>query len=176
MKELVAKRYVKALVQSCSDEELKGVLLELAKISAVYGIEKFRTILESPDVNKSKKLEFLLSMVENNNSKIQNLIKLLNEKDRLMIIPSIKKELQTQVSLKENIFEGEVLSNWYITKEQLAKLEKGFGRKFGATVKLESKQNEYPGIKISLDELGIEASFSVDRLKAQMAEHILKAI
>ena len=36
--------------------------------------------------------------------------------------------------------------------------------------------NAYPGIKVELDNLGVEVSFSAERLKAQMCEHILKAI
>ena len=41
---------------------------------------------------------------------------------------------------------------------------------------LEPVKSDYNGIKIELDDLGVEASFSVDRLKAQMSEYILKAI
>ena len=78
--------------------------------------------------------------------------------------------------MKKNVFEGEVLSNFKITPAQIATLEENFGKKFNAKVKLHPSQNSYPGIKIALDDLGVEVSFSLERLKAQMSEHILKAI
>ena len=74
------------------------------------------------------------------------------------------------------VFEGEVLSNFKITPAQIATLEENFGKKFNAKVKLHPSKNSYPGIKIALDDLGVEVSFSLERLKAQMSEHILKAI
>lgn len=176
MKELIAKRYVKALVESLDDTTLKSFLTSLEKISALYGVEKFQTILSSPDVTKEQKMELVELPLENEDKKMKNFLKILNENNRLMLIPSIKDELQKQVSQKENIYEGEVYSDWRITKAQITKLENGFSKKFGATVKLNAAKSEYPGLKISVDGLGIEASFSVERLKAQITEHILKAI
>ena len=58
----------------------------------------------------------------------------------------------------------------------MSALEDKFSKRFNASIKLDSQKSEYNGIKIELNDLGVEASFSVDRLKAQMSEHILKAI
>lgn len=176
MKELIAKKYVKALLEIFGQKELEGFLSSLSKVSALYKVDKFQLIIQSPDVSKQQKLDFLLSMVDKKDSKMVNFIKLLNENDRLLLIPTIKEELENRVSQMENIHQGMVLSDWEIGKEDLAKLEQGFSKKFGATVKLAGKKTDYPGIKIELDTLGVEASFSVERLKAQISEHILKAI
>ena len=43
-------------------------------------------------------------------------------------------------------------------------------------VEFETIKNDFNGIKIELDDLGVEVSFSIDRLKAQMSEYILKVI
>jgi hypothetical protein len=43
-------------------------------------------------------------------------------------------------------------------------------------VKLTNQVTDYPGIKVEVESLGIEVSFSQDRLKAQMAEHILNSL
>lgn len=176
MKELIVKKYVKALIDICDQEELKLILSALQNISNVFEIEKFKTIIESPDISKVKKLEMVLSINEEKNKKLENLIKLLNENDRLLMIPHVKDELQVQVSLKDNIFEGEIVTDGNISDEEVQNLENNFGKKFGAKVKLNVKQSNYPGLKISIDSLGVEASFSVQRLKTQITEHILKAI
>jgi F-type H+-transporting ATPase subunit delta len=101
---------------------------------------------------------------------------LLAKNDRLSIIPSISKELKYQISLRNNVFEGEIISNFELSKEQIAKLEENFGKKFNAKIKLNNVVSNYPGIKIELDDLGVEVSFSLNRLKSQMVEHILKTI
>ncbi|PID48264.1 MAG: ATP synthase F1 subunit delta [Proteobacteria bacterium] len=176
MKEMIVKRYVKALFENFGDDRLNDFLSSLNKISSLYGMEKFKTILQSPDVEKQTKEEFVLSCVDQKDKEVVNFIKLLSSNDRLLLIPNITKELQRRVSQRDNIYEGELISDWDISKEEVKKLENGFGKKFGATVKLNVSKGDYPGIKIAIDGLGVEASFSVDRLKAQITEHILKAI
>ncbi len=174
MKDSITKRYVKAIMESFEGKSLEAFMKFCGNLNSLYSMDKFITILQSPDVAKEKKLELVL--LDNKDKKIQNLMKILSENDRLLMIPSIYEELKSQVSQQKNIYEGEVFSDWKISKEQLGKLEEGFSKKFGATVKLNATKCDYPGLKISVDSLGVEASFSVERLKAQIAEHILKAI
>ncbi len=176
MKESITKRYVKALLESLDENGVKSFLDFGEKLSSAYENEKFKTVLQSPDVSREQKIELVLSPLSKKDKKIQNFVKILAENNRLMFFPSINEELKKQVSQKENIYEGEVISDWDISKEQILKLESGFSKKFGATVRLKANKSSYPGLKISIDSLGVEASFSVERLKAQITEHILKAI
>ena len=176
MRELVAKKYVKALIKGCTDAELAILSGALSELSTAYSVDKFKTIIQSPDVAATQKEAFVLSMLESADNKLINLIKLLSSNDRLGLIPSIAAELNYQISLKKNQFVGEVIGSFEVTDAQLAQLEESFGKKFGATIKLTSQKTDFSGIKIQIDDLGVEVSFSVERLKAQMAEHILKAI
>lgn len=176
MSSAVAKKYVNALMSSCKDNELPEIYTLLNEIVKAFEIEKFNNIVLSPDVSLKDKESLTLSLVETKNLKFQNFIKLLNSNDRLKLIPTIAKELKYQVSLKNNTFEGEIFSSFEITKAQIATLEANFSKKFNAQVKLNSTVNNYPGIKVQLDDLGVEVSFSLERLKAQLSEHILKAI
>lgn len=176
MKDLIAKKYVKALMETFNQKEIEVVLNSLSCVSELYKEEKFKLIIQSPDVTKKQKLDLILSIFDEKDKKIVNFIKLLGENDRLSFIPSIQNELQNRISQIENIHKGVVLSDKRILKADLKNLEDGFSKRFGATVELEGKKTEYPGVKIELDTLGVEASFSVERLKAQITEHILKAI
>ena len=101
---------------------------------------------------------------------------MLNCNDRLKLIPVVSKELKYQLSLKNNTYEGTVSTNFKMSQAQIATLEENFSKKFNSKIKLNANENSYPGIKVELDDLGVEVSFSVERLKAQMTEHILKAI
>ena len=176
MSSLIAKKYVNALMKSCSDLEINSVEKSINEISNAFSSVKFNNIILSPDLSSEKKEEFLLSLVDNGEVKSSNFIKLLAVNNRLDLIPSISKELKYQISIKNNSYEGEIISNFEISQEQIAKLEDNFSKKFSAQIKLNSIVSDYPGVKIQLDDLGVEVSFSLDRLKSQMVEHILKAV
>lgn len=172
----IAKKYVNALMSGCTDGELSEVCRLLDQLIVAFQLEKFNNIILSPDVTSKAKEELVLSLVETNSIKFQNFIKLLNSNDRLKLIPSVAKELKYQLSLKNNTFEGSVLTNFEMSPAQVAMLEENFSKKFNAKINLNVNANTYPGIKVELDDLGVEVSFSLERLKAQMTEHILKAI
>ncbi len=176
MSNQIAKKYVNALMKSCDDKELKGFFDSLTKLSQSFKIEKFRNIISSPDVGKSEREKLILSLSENSSEKFANFLKLLNQNDRLGLIPDICDELEYQVAIKNNSFHGVILSDFDISKEQLKALEESFSKKFNSTIVLEKSSKSYSGVKVEIDDMGIEVSFSLDRLKAQMAEHILKAI
>lgn len=176
MKGIIAKKYVNALMKSCDDSEINSIEKSINEISSAFTSTKFNNIILSPDLSNEKKEEFVLSLLEKSEGKTVNFIKLLAANDRLTLIPTIAKELKYQISLKSNSYEGEVISNFEISKEQITKLEENFSKKFSANIKLKTEVSDYPGIKIQLDDLGVEVSFSLDRLKSQMVEHILKAI
>lgn len=172
----IAKKYVNALMKSCNESEIAEINKALATLAEAFKIAKFNNIVLSPDVSMEQKEALVLSLLETKETKLINFIKLITLNDRLSLVPSIVKELNYQLSLKNNVFEGEVLSNFTISAAQIKTMEENFGKRFDAKIKLTASKNNYPGIKIALDDLGVEVSFSLERLKAQMSEHILKAI
>jgi len=176
MKNIIAKKYVNALMKSCNDSEIVLVEKSINELASAFSSTRFNNIILSPDVSIEEKEKFVLSLLEKSEGKLLNLIKLLAVNDRLSLIPIIAEELKFQTSLKSNSYEGEVVSNFEISKEQITNLEENFSKKFNANIKLEAKVSDYPGVKIQLDDLGVEVSFSLDRLKTQIVEHILKAI
>lgn len=176
MKDIIAKKYVNALIKSCEKKELDSIFASLGEIATANASEKFHNIITSPDLTCEQKEQFILSLSENTNKKFINFIKLLAQNDRLSLINSIEKELRYQISLQNNLYEGEITSNFEISADQIAQLQCSLSAKFDANVKLSTSKRDYAGIKIELDDLGVEVSFSLDRLKSQMVEHILKAI
>ncbi len=176
MSNLIVKKYVNALIKSCSNKELNEFYKELGYLSLAYNQEKFMNIILSPDVNNLRKEDFILSLIENKNKKFINFLKLLSQNNRLELIPLICDELRYQVAVKNNKFSGTIMSDFKITKAKIKTLEDSFSKKFNSTIKLEKSEVEYPGVKVEIDDLGVEVSFSLERLKAQMSEHILKAI
>lgn len=176
MKELIAKKYVKALMADLNRDDLEKFISDLDVVVSAFNINKFRNIIASPSIKNDKKIDLVLSFLSSNNSKIINFIKLLGENKRLDILPDILNELAVQKAQMDNIFRGTIYGNFEIDQSQITELEKSFSKRFNAKIMLEAVKSDYNGIKIELDDLGVEASLSIDRLKSQMTEYILKAI
>ncbi len=177
MEELIAKRYVKALKASLDAKSIadaSGVFKELA---LAFNNEKFLHVIDSRDVAKSQKAEILLDAVKSAKSdKINNFIKLLVENGRINIIPAISSELSREISRMNKSYDGKVYSDSDIDAKTLAGISKGLSKKMDATISLEMIKNDFDGIKVEVEDLGIEVNFSKNRLNSQLVEHILKAI
>ena len=103
-------------------------------------------------------------------------IKLLGENKRLDIIPSIVEELNNQLSVINNNYSGVIYTNNELKKADVKAIAVQFSKKFEVNLTLEQNVCDYDGIKVDIDGLGVEISFSKDRLRTQMIEHILKAV
>ena len=104
------------------------------------------------------------------------MLRLLAENKKLPVLPQIYKEFVYQKDLKNNTFTGVISGNFDLSAQNKKELEDKFSKKLGSSIKFDYVKNSYDGIKIELDDLGFEVSFSMDRLKEQMSEHILTAI
>jgi len=176
MTDLVAKRYVKALLVDADAKSIAAVNDELSQISLAYNKNKFNEIISSSEIKSSKKVEFILSLNEKNSDTVSNLIKLLGENKRLDIIPSIVEELENQLSIINNNYTGVIYSNSKLKAADVKSIEAEFSKKFEVNLALKQDVCDYDGIKVDIDGLGVEISFSKDRLRTQMIEHILKAV
>ena len=69
-----------------------------------------------------------------------------------------------------------ITAKFILQKSKVKELETQISKKFNANIKLEPVIANYNGVKIDVEDLGFEISFSIDRLKNKMSEYILKAI
>ena len=176
MTDLVAKRYVKALLIDSDAKSIATISEELGQISLAYKESKFNEIISSSEVNGSEKVEFILSLNDKASNTVKNLIKLLGENKRLDIIPSIVAELENQLSIINNNYTGVIYTNNELKEADVKAIEAQFSKKFEVNLTLQQNVCDYDGIKVDIDGLGVEISFSKDRLRTQMIEHILKAV
>ncbi len=176
MEELIAKRYVKALIESCNEKELEEIEAYLMALAKLFKDWKIKEVLISPEVSEEEKLKFLLEPLRGANQKLVNLIKLLAEKGRLDIIPAMAKELKDRLALMKKSFEGRVYSEFELSKDELAKIEEALAKRLQAQVRLSQAEEKYDGIKVEVDTVGVEIEFSKSKIKKQLIENILKAI
>ena len=170
-----AKKYVKALIESYKQSELTGVLEIFKSLSLAFETEKFNDIINSPAIKDNAKVDLILSFIKKPDEKISNLIKLL-AKNRRINFWFFHSKRKVNNAAANNEFYGKIYSSKDIEKSKLKELEAQISKKFSANIKLEPVIANYNGVKIDVEDLGFEISFSIDRLKNKMSEYILKAI
>ncbi len=173
---LIAKRYVKALLDGKEAKEVKTLAKELNEIASAYGDEKFKAILSAIDVTTKEKEDLLISFVKKCSKPTENLIKLLGANGRLDILKTISNELDKELADLTNTYTGVIYTNKKLAASYVKSLEEKFSSKFDVSLKLAQNVCDYDGIKVDIDGLGLEVGFSKDRLKSQLKDYILKAV
>ncbi|MCI0500606.1 MAG: F0F1 ATP synthase subunit delta [Epsilonproteobacteria bacterium] len=176
MSNLIAKRYVKALVKDRDVNHIAIINEQMKFISSAYNDEKFLNIINSIDITTYQKVDLLLSFIGNNDYIVNNLLILLGKNRRLTLIPSISAELEREYSTLMNRHSGIVYSSEELSAEYLSDIQNKFSNKFGVNLTLTNKICGYNGIKVDIDSLGVEIGFEKSKFKSQMIEHILKAV
>jgi F-type H+-transporting ATPase subunit delta len=94
MEELIAKRYVNALVDSTTKEDRIEFSKILLSMSEAFSDVRVVETLKSPLVSNAQKTTLVLeSLSENTNVKLINFIKIIGENGRLDLLPIITKVL-----------------------------------------------------------------------------------
>lgn len=177
MEELIAKRYIKAIKQGSDLETMQNISLIFSALAQAFSNEKFIQIINNPDVSKDQKSEILLAAVKSANSKdVENLIKLLAEHNRFSIIPALAEVIRKDVAQTGKNYSGVVYSDTDIDTKVIEDLSSGLGKRFDSNISLEFVKNNFNGIKVDVEDLGIEINFSKSRINSQIIEHIIKAI
>lgn len=175
--ELIAKRYIKPLMQMCDQEAIENLALLLENVAAAYENPKFCHILSSSAVSSSAKTALVLDMVAPaKSSTVNNLVKLLAENGRLELIPTLASELRREIAAAKRTYNGRVYCDSFLDQDAIDSIAADLGKKMGATIALAFVPSNYDGIRVEVDGLNVEINFSKNRLNAQLVEHILKAI
>jgi len=175
MEELIAKRYATAL--SSVSKDVKSNVGVLNVLTEVISVPEVKEVLVSPIVAAEKKTEMILSALgKDADTILVNFIKILGENKRLDLIPAIAKVLNADLQKESNQYEGVLKSSSKLEKEELAKLEKTLEKYTGSKIKLKQKKTDLDGIRVSVDDLGIEVNFSKQRVKEQLIDFIKKSL
>jgi F-type H+-transporting ATPase subunit delta len=177
MKELIAKRYIKALKEAIGESALENAAVLFDALASEFAKKEFAQLMENPSVSKSEKLEILQSAVKAAKSEaVNNFLALLVENGRINIIPEIADELNKEIARLTKSYSGNVYSKDEIDAATLEGLSAGLGKKVDANIALSFTKSDYDGIKVEVGDLGIEINFSKNRVNTQLIDHILKAI
>jgi len=80
------------------------------------------------------------------------------------------------LAIATKTYEGIICSDTEIDAKVIKELSAGLSKKYDATISLVFIKNDFNGLKVEVEGLGIEINFSKDRIDSQIIEHIIKAI
>lgn len=173
----IAKRYTQALLDGASKEELLGYKSVFSSLAEALKDEKVKSVIYSPYMESAELESILLDAVKSAKSdKVNNMIKLLVEKRRVNTIGAISNTLTRLVADQEKSYDGKIFSSSKVAGDTVKTFETNIGKRVDAKVSFEAVEDSYNGLKVEVEDLGIEASFSKSNVRNQMIQHILKSI
>jgi F-type H+-transporting ATPase subunit delta len=177
MVELVAKRYAKALMDIDAGKKMDSFITALDGVASALQNPKAKEIIASPLVSSEDKVAMITEALgEKADPVLLELIKVMGEKDRLGLIPELASILKFEKKKESNSFVGKVESRNALDKAELKSLEEALSKHSGAAIKLEQVNSDLNGVKVEVEDLGLELSFSKDRVKAALLDYIQKAL
>lgn len=176
MEELIAKRYVNALSEVATSEQKTEYSEVLNTIAELLKDENMVERLTSPLISSADKTAFVLEGIKGADSNLENFIKILGENDRLNLIPTIAKTLNQELQEESNEYEGVVTSSNALSEADLEDLQNSLKTYTGSTIKLTQTQSDIEGIRVAVEDLGIEVNFSKQRVKEQLIDFITKSL
>jgi len=178
MEELIAKRYVNALVDATSKKDRADFSTILLGMADSFLDDKVEELLTSPLVSNEEKTAMVVeSLGADANEKLVNFIKIIGENGRLDLLPTIAKVLRQTIQIETNKYEGIVNSSTKLKAAELKELQESLSTYTnGASIKLTQEISDIEGIKVSVEDLGIEVNFSKQRVKEQLIDFITKSL
>ena len=177
MEELIAKRYIKALKKSSDAATMQNMTVVFSALAEAFNDAKFVQIIDNPNIAKEQKQEILLAAVKPAESQsVDSLVKVLVEKGRISIIPALAETMRKDTANTSKTYSGVVHSDSDIDAKVMKDLSSGLSKKFDSNISLDFIKDDFDGIKVDVEDLGIEINFSKTRINNQIIEHIIKAI
>jgi F-type H+-transporting ATPase subunit delta len=177
MNELIAKRYAKALMELVPQKELPALLESLRTIRKAFAAPEAAELIASPLAGATRKFELLVAPLDEKiDARLYRLLVVMNEKGRLDLVPDLTEILDYEIKKRSNRFEGNVEADAALPKEKIKRLEEVLASYSGAKIKLKQTNKNGDGLRVSVEDLGLEISFSKTRVKSDLLDFIQRAL
>jgi F-type H+-transporting ATPase subunit delta len=170
------KKYVKALVETTTKEHLETIYNTLKTIEVVSKDNKYKLIILSPIVSNEDKVKFISELLNIQDEKVINLLRLLANNNRLMELPSFVRLLKDIIANLTGDYIGYVYSKDSLSESKIAEIESKLSARFNKNIKLTQKPSDKAGIQVYVDSLNVEIAVYEDDIKAKLITDIIRAI
>lgn len=174
--DLVAKKYTRAILATFSTKEVEEIVVLFAKFSKALEDKAVCDFIYSPFIDKTKKEELLLGIFGESEAKFENLLKLLVRSNRISAIPEITKTLEKKILADKKHYVAVLKIKEELDSVTLQNIAKSLSSKLKVNLEVRQEKAAIDGIRLSVEDLGVEISFSKERFFTDLTNHILKAI
>lgn len=133
-------------------------------------------IIKAVDVSSDRKVDFLISLLQNAKQEFINFLKVLALNARLELIPIIYDNLVKKIALQDNICYGVIYSKEKILEDDIKLYEDKLSKRFLKSIKLKNTISNKDEIRVYIEDLGYEITVSNDTLKEKLKQYIIKVI
>lgn len=178
--DVIAKKYAKSVYDTYSGK-VEDFLEVLNIINTAKNNKDYQDAINNPFIKSGDKAEFILALLATNkkseDKKISNFIKLVSKNNKLSLLPSIYTYLNLAYVSDIAKYEGKVFASEKMDKKEIDNLSKLLSKKISKNLVLEYEDDiNFNGIKVDIEQLGLELVFSKNAIKNKLSNHILKAI
>ncbi|QGM22450.1 F0F1 ATP synthase subunit delta [Spiribacter sp. 2438] len=140
----VARPYAEAAFQVALDaDDLAGWSAGLERAAEAVSHESVDQVLRSPKVEPADKASLLIEIGgEALPAKLQNLIRLLTERGRILVLPEINRQFQSLRETHEGTLEAKVVSAQPLDDEARQRLAKALSEQLNREVRLDTEIDE----------------------------------
>ena len=178
MNQLIVKKYTYALFQLSLDKNEEELVNDQLKIISIFFKNSdFNSVINSLFIQKEIKLNFLLETLKTNNivELIIRFINILNENNRLKLLPNISNYFNQLFEKNRNRYLGVVSTQNKLTDEEINILENILKKKRQSNISLSQKISDCSGFNIFIENLGLEISFSKNKIRKDLIDFITKS-
>lgn len=175
---ILSRKYAKALCELQNIEKLSSTLQSLNRLSIAAKNAKFKDIMAAKEVGAQEKISLLCDISQNDDAQFKNFIALLQEKKRVELIPDITEEIRKYIAMSIGVHEAKVVANFHISDSQIRAIEQAICTRLSKKITLEFDQvakETFNGIKVEIDDLGVEVEIDKGKIKNSLVGHILSS-
>lgn len=151
-------------------------LANLEILSYAFKDNRVLEIIKAVDVSSDRKVDFLISLLQNAKQEFINFLKVLALNARLELIPIIYDNLVKKIALQDNICYGVIYSKEKILEDDIKLYEDKLSKRFLKSIKLKNTISNKDEIRVYIEDLGYEITVSNDTLKEKLKQYIIKVI
>jgi F-type H+-transporting ATPase subunit delta len=170
----IAQKYASALM-NVSGGQLDEIVISLQKIAKSCDVKKVQDILNS-FTDKNNIISFFMDISGTSNKTLNNFLYVLESRNKLSLLPQISESLSLSQAKKNNKYIGYIYSKDSIKKDILSTLEKNISSKLEKNIELIYRKSDFKGVRVDIEMLNLEISFSQNQIKNKLLQHILKSI
>ena len=135
-----ARPYAKAAFELANEAGTLGQWSEqLAALSAVVAAEDSAALLGHPRISKAQKVDTLVELAGIDSEGPKNLLKMLGENDRFVLLPEIANIFEGMKAEAEGAIEAEIISAQEMTDKQQNTIAAALQKRLGREIKLVTK-------------------------------------